>query len=290
MDVSIIIINYNTLQFTQNCINSVFEKTHGIEFEIILVDNASTDGSKEFFKKDKRIVFIENQTNLGFGKANNIGYKYATGRYIFLLNSDTLLLNNAIKYFYDWFEVTGRRDVACVGCLLLDYQRKPMHSYGEFPSIKSLTKTIISNYVPHRKLLNNGNTQLGHLIVDYITGADLFIRREVIEQCGFFDPSFFMYYEETDLQYRYNKKGYKSAIIYSPQIMHLHGTAKVNKSLRRMYIPLHSCILYCKKHFSLFYYISARLLLLLLIPKVLLYNDSISEKNRMLRLLFSTTK
>ncbi|GHT72706.1 hypothetical protein FACS189456_1970 [Bacteroidia bacterium] len=88
MDVSIIIVNYNTKQLTANCIDSVFHKTEGINFEVILVDNASTDGSKEHFRNDPRIQFIESDENLGFGRANNLGAKYAKGKYLFLLNSD----------------------------------------------------------------------------------------------------------------------------------------------------------------------------------------------------------
>ena len=101
MDVSIIIVNYNTCRMTAECIDSVFEKTHGIDFEIILVDNASTDGSREHFAGDSRITYIYNDENLGFGRANNAGIERARGRYVFLLNSDTLLIGNAIKTLCD---------------------------------------------------------------------------------------------------------------------------------------------------------------------------------------------
>ena len=97
MDVSVIIVNYNTIELTLNCINSIFTHTLGIDFEVIVVDNNSDDGSGEILRLDKRIVFIQNLANEGFGSANNIGYQYAKGKYLFLLNSDTILLNNAIK-------------------------------------------------------------------------------------------------------------------------------------------------------------------------------------------------
>ena len=96
MDVSIIIVNFKTFLLTKNCIESIIAKTFGVEYEIILVDNASSDGSQEFFANDARIKFIEAGRNLGFGKANNLGVQQAKGDYIFFLNSDTLLLNNAI--------------------------------------------------------------------------------------------------------------------------------------------------------------------------------------------------
>ena len=104
MDVSVIIVNYNTIELTLNCINSIFTHTLGIDFEVIVVDNNSDDGSGEILRLDKRIVFIQNLANEGFGSANNTGYQYAKGKYLFLLNSDTILLNNAIKLFYDYAE------------------------------------------------------------------------------------------------------------------------------------------------------------------------------------------
>ena len=100
MDVSVIIVNYNTLQMTKDCIDSVIEKTTDVDYEIILVDNASTDGSKEFFKNYRGITYIYNEKNLGFGAANNTGAKTATGDFLFFLNSDTLFKNNALLIFY----------------------------------------------------------------------------------------------------------------------------------------------------------------------------------------------
>ena len=90
MNVSIVIVNYNTLKLTKACIDSVIEKTSGLEYEIILVDNASSDGSSDVFKNDERIIFIEASDNIGFGKANNLGVKHAKGDYLFFLNSDVI--------------------------------------------------------------------------------------------------------------------------------------------------------------------------------------------------------
>ncbi|MCD8182770.1 MAG: glycosyltransferase [Bacteroides sp.] len=85
VDVSIIIINYNTKELTLNCINSLFEQTSGVTFEVILVDNASTDGSVELFSNDERICFVSSKENLGFGRANNLGYNIANGNFIFFI-------------------------------------------------------------------------------------------------------------------------------------------------------------------------------------------------------------
>lgn len=104
MDVSVIIVNYNTKQITLNCLESIFEHTKGIEFEVILVDNASSDGSVEAIEEYYPMVqVIKSEVNLGFGRANNLGVQMAKGEYLFLLNSDTLLLNNAISIFLYFF-------------------------------------------------------------------------------------------------------------------------------------------------------------------------------------------
>lgn len=235
VDVSVIIINYNTLQLTDNCIRSIIEKTTEVTYEIILVDNASTDGSIGFFQKDKRVKFIQSPVNLGFGKANNLGYEYSQGKYIFLLNSDTFLKNNALKLFYDEMEKRSKK-IACMGCLLTDVNGNIIHSYARFPTIlNELFRKPLSYFrrihwikehsdgVPIRKLDDHC------LIVEYVTGADLFIRRSVVDQLGLFDPEFFMYYEETEMQYRYGKSGLFSCIIDSPQIVHLEGGSHSKK-------------------------------------------------------------
>ena len=238
MDVSVIIVNYNTKDLTKNCIDSIFEKTSGVTFEVILVDNASTDGSVEAFKKDDRIRFIESGVNLGFGKANNLGYQCALGNYIFLLNSDTLLLNNAIKEFYMQMEQQDTM-VACMGCLLVDACNQPVHSYGDFPTMRNelLRKPMafLNKYFSIRNGYDDTPLQVinEHCFeVEYVTGADIFMRKEVADRLGLFDSEFFMYYEECEMQYRYRRKGYISLIIDNPKVMHLVGKSdSSNKTL-----------------------------------------------------------
>lgn len=254
MDVSVIIVNYNTKELTKNCIDSVFARTSGVSFEVILVDNASTDGSVELFEKDDRIQFIESEKNLGFGKANNLGYQYSNGKYVFLLNSDTLLLNNAIKMFYDKMEsIDG--SIGCMGCLLEDADRQFTHSYADFPKVSNLIYSLVSPIfrflgckkweLDNPKRRTDGNHQ-SFFQVDYITGADLFIRRHVIEECGLFDPDFFMYYEDSEMQHRYFKKGYKSYIYVAPKIMHLEGCS-MKPDRRKSLISFDSQLKYLEK-------------------------------------------
>lgn len=255
MDVSVIIVNYNTKELTKNCIDSVFAKTSGISFEVILVDNASTDGSVELFEKDKRILFVKSDKNLGFGKANNLGFQYAKGRYIFLLNSDTLLLNNAVKCFYEKME-SEKLNIACMGCLLQDSNGQYIHSYADFPKVKNMLYTHV--WPSLFRLFGYSEIKMDDPIkrknnpsffqVDYVTGADLFIRRRAIEECGLFDPDFFMYFEDPELQYRFSKYGYYSFIFDAPQIIHLEGkSSERDLPMKMVLVKFDSELLYMSK-------------------------------------------
>lgn len=257
MDVSIILVNYNTKELTTNCISSIRKKTVGISYEIIVVDNASTDGSKEIFSRDEEIKYLYQEKNLGFGKANNIGYKSARGKYVFLLNTDTLLKNNAVKHFFDFME-NAPSNIGCVGCLLQDKDGNRIHSYGNFHTISNSIYQWIIFPLFHKlgiaKQLKKYDDPVKYhtsaFRVDYITGADLFIRQSLIEKYGLFDPDFFMYYEESFMQKKYAKHGYISYIIHEPQIIHLEGASYTGKSLKKRIMVLAGLFTYMKKDLS----------------------------------------
>lgn len=215
LDVSIIIVNYNTLKVTQDCLDSIFEKTAGIQFEVILVDNASTDGSREVLSKDPRLTYIYNKVNGGFGYANNRGMEVAKGKYFFLLNSDTLLVNNAVKEFYDYAEAHDPKTI--YGCYLQGPDGSYRGSFHYFPAftIKAFLHRLIhrQNYVPDYK-----NHE-----VECICGADMFVPRIAYEDCGGFDENIFLYGEEGEWQYRMARKGYRRFILHEPKIIHLEG-------------------------------------------------------------------
>lgn len=225
MQVSIIIVNYNTLELTKNTIQSVIDKTKEIECEIILIDNDSKDGSKDFFSTDyykKTIKFIKSNENLGFGKANNIGINIAQGKYVFLLNSDTLLINNSIKILYDFMERENNAGVC--GANLYDEKQNPAHSYNTLPNfwfdIYEVLKKIYLKLTGKRLDFNYYGQPKE---VGYITGADMFIRKSVLDKVGNFDPDFFMYFEETELTFRIKKAGYKVFSVPEAKIIHLEG-------------------------------------------------------------------
>jgi GT2 family glycosyltransferase len=275
VDVSVIIVNYNTKDITQQCIESIWKYTTGIEYEIILVDNASIDGSADAFSQDNRIIFVRSHTNLGFGKANNLALSYATGKYVFLLNSDTILLNNSIKLFVDAM-LQMPLDIACLGTQLLAYDGVTENSsYSAFPSITNVWKSIWSMYLsPIRKNVPK-SLNVDKKIpfeVDYVIGADLFIRRSVIEEQGLFDPRFFMYFEDSELQYRYSKAGYKMMIISGPKIIHLEGVSSLVKgkksTFRKRKMYFESMFLFMRKRYSVLQYLIFRCLSWFYIPVV----------------------
>lgn len=275
MDVSIIIVNYNTKRLTSQCINSIFEQTEGVSFEIIVVDNNSTDGSQELLSQDNRIVFIEAGENLGFGKANNLGIKKSLGRYLFFLNSDTILLNNALLYFLHFYE-SFEGKIGGVGCLLENDKGACIHSFANFPSVQSILRgffvAFVSKYFNKEiEIIQEKKNTNKYFFIDYVTGADLFVDRNIVEQYGAFDPDFFMYYEETEMQKRWNVNGYKSVIIKEPRIIHLEGCSvgKQNKMFneRKFFMTLKSQKMYFKKTHSFIGYIGYRFIsFLYLIP------------------------
>jgi len=226
MDVSVIIVNYNTLRMTAECIDSIIEKTHGITYEIILVDNGSKDGSKEFFEKDNRIKYIYSNENLGFGRANNLGTKYAKGRNILFLNSDTLLLNNAIKILSD--TLNSNDYIGVCGGNLFSADLKPTHSFERnvhciFNELNILSRYRLSNLLYGANSEFNNNSSL--LQVDYICGADLMIRHDLFNDIGGFCNEYFMYFEETDLCHCVRDLGYKIVSVPTSKIIHLEGAS-----------------------------------------------------------------
>ena len=238
MDVSIIIVNYNTCEITKNCLTSIYEKTKEINFEIIVSDNGSKDGSIEMIRTEfPEVSLIENNANLGFGTANNRALAVAKGKYVFYLNSDTILLNNAVKIFFDhWENAVDKDTIGALGANLLDTQGHIIHSYGDFPDIDSVMKDTIKALYGTSKLtlLNvlfrkqissyNQNSSEKKILgeVDSIIGADLFLKND---EHAYFDEHYFMYCEETDLQYRLARQGKKRLLIDGPKIIHLNGAS-----------------------------------------------------------------
>ncbi|MBP9648880.1 MAG: glycosyltransferase family 2 protein [Paludibacteraceae bacterium] len=246
--VSIVIVNYNTATLTEGAILSICQYTTDIDYEIIVVDNASSDTISAIassYPNKVRLVLLPE--NIGFGRANNEGLKVAKGRNILFLNPDTLLLNNAVKILSDFLD--QHPTVGVCGANLYAEDGTPIHSYmPSLPSPMWEFNSLVGNLI--FAVLYGKNEQFNHtelpLKVGYITGADMMVRRDVLEQCGAFDADFFMYYEETELTYRIEKAGFISMSIPSAHIVHLEGQS-IDTNQRRELLKSISRRLYYAK-------------------------------------------
>lgn len=256
--VSIIIVTYNTLQLTKNCINSILEHTSDINFEIILVDNNSTDGSKECFEKHTHISYIYLNENLGFGKANNIGVADASGEYVFFLNSDTILFENSIHKMITFFEEDETAiKIGALGCILIDENLNPNGSGSHFPTCKAIIIEYLYQIPPLRIFVKKPQDKLYpfeklFFKIDYIIGADLLMRKAIFDKLGGFYKEYFMYFEETDLQYQMNNiLGLSSYIYTGTKIIHLaekSGATIKNYNNRKRIISRFSTNIYLKRN------------------------------------------
>ena len=232
-DLSIIIVSYNTKEIITTCINSVIDNTKGTNYEIIVVDNGSKDGSLERLrkleKKHPQIKLITSKTNLGFGKANNLGAKKAKGKYLLLLNSDTIIIGNAIPEALK--TLRKMPNVGVYSCRLMNEDKSVQPSGGYFPNLGNvfawqffiddlpLIGRLIPSFHP-KKSSYNGNKQM-----DWITGAFMLFPKKVFDKVGGFDENIFMYTEEMELCYRIKKLGYIISYFYFPAIIHLGGAS-----------------------------------------------------------------
>ena len=273
---SIIIVSYNTAEITVNCLKSVLSDK-GLEFdldkkyttstsatiptEIIVVDNASTDDTTTRLKGLKtKINIIKNQKNLGFSKANNQGFKIASGNYILLLNSDTIIKHSAISQSLIWLSAHPEAGV-CTGQLLnKDGTIQP--TGGFFPNLLNtftwclflddlpFVNKLIPPIHPHSpQFYTKDNFYLKDRQLDWVTGAFMLLRKEIIDKTKGFDPNYFMYSEEVEWSYRIKKTFPKLQTWYliGPQIIHLGGASATNNTdkLLREYLGI---LHFFKKH------------------------------------------
>lgn len=260
VQVSIIIVSYNTKTLLYNCIKSIYEMTKDITFELIVSDNGSSDGSIEMLQTEyPEIIRIENKKNIGFGAANNRAAKIACGKYLLLLNSDTVLLNNAVKFFYDAAEKDI--DTKVFGSWLFYDNGEVANSYGEFTRpFLSLFKKNIYDFYPFvlsmrlKEIQSKRKNCLSEINVDFVTGADLFIAKKNFDAIGGFDEGFFMYFEDDDLCRRILKKGGCCKILSSPQIVHLESKSSKVK-LHKILLHDDSLIYYIRKWYNSMTYI-----------------------------------
>lgn len=254
-DVTIIIVSWNTRDILRDCLRSVYENAGPVDFHVIVVDNASTDGSVEMIQSEfGKVELVANSDNRGFAAANNQGMAMATGRYILLLNSDTIVLEGAIAKTVAFADT--HVEAAVVGCQVLNSDRSLQASCFLFPSALNmlLSATYLYKIFPQSRLWGRERMtwwdKQDAREVDVISGCFMLVRCEAIEQVGRMDEAFFMYAEETDWCYRFRKAGWKNMYTPGGQIIHLGG-ASSRQAASKMRLQLSGSILYfLKKHRS----------------------------------------
>jgi len=247
-DISVIIVTWNTASLLEECLNSVTKSLQNVDRgELILVDNNSSDNSALFVEQNyPQICLIKNDKNLGFSKANNIGIEISTGRYILLLNSDTILNENVLPDLIRFMDEHPKAGACGVRLLSPDGTVQPF-SFGNDPTLGYLIKRAATKFLL-KKPCHNWNLEYV-FEPDWVSGACLMLRSEVIRLTGPLDENIFMYFEDNDLCLRIRNAGFK--IYYNPHISVLHiGGQSLKKNHQAQYYYYRSLQYFYKKHYT----------------------------------------
>jgi len=255
-DISVIIVNYNVKHFLRQCIESVVAATHGLTVETIVVDNTSVDGSVQMLREEfPEVVCIENTDNVGFSKANNQGIDLAKGKYILLLNPDTILQEDTLIQCHTYAQTNP--DVGAIGVKMLDGSGRYLpESKRGFPTATAAFCKITGLYKFFPRSARFNAYYAGHIDadttghVDVLCGAFMYMQRSVVEAVGGLDEDYWMYGEDIDLSYQIQKAGYKIAYLPTTSIIHYKGES-TKKSSRKYNTAFYGAMqIFLGKHFT----------------------------------------
>lgn len=229
---SIIIVNWNTKDLLERCLHSIFSTQKKLSFKVIVVDNASTDGSAEMIKKKFPTVFlIENKKNRGFAKANNQAFNFIeNSKYVLLLNSDTVLLNTTLQVMMEFMDRNPKAGIAAPALRLPDGKFQIVGAshpslftaFNYFLFLYLLSpKVFKGSFIDQKKLQKIKNP----IKIDWVAGTCMLVRKEVIDQTGGLDESYFMYAEDIEWCERIKKRGWEIYYVPSVEIIHHHGAS-----------------------------------------------------------------
>jgi len=261
IQLSIIIVTHNAKDFLRNCLKSVFEKIKNLSFEVLVVDNASSDGTFEMLKNEfPQVKVIFSKENLGFAKANNLAIKEAKGKYIFLLNPDTILLDENFEKLIDFAQKNP--DVGAIGPKVLNSDLTIQHQckrgfptpWNIFCYLSGLAKIFPKSKIFAGYLLTYLDTEKIQG-VDSLSGCAMVVKREVIEKVGMMDEDYYLYGDDLDWCYRIKSAGWK--VVYFPETKIIHyggkgGTGK--KPYFNIYHFYRSAFIFYKKHLAKKYF------------------------------------
>jgi GT2 family glycosyltransferase len=226
VDISFIIVNWNTRDILINCLNSIYKTTGDIDYEVCVVDNNSTDGSQEAIRKRfPEVNLIENKTNTGFAYANNQALEIMQGRFALLLNSDAILQEGAARSLLSFMNDFPRAGIA--GAQLLNDDGSKQNSIDNFPSLETevFNKSILRFFFPN-KYPGKSRSYQSPIEVDSVIGACMMVREEAMGEVGIFDEDYFIFLEETDWCFRMHKNGWKVYHVPDARVIHLSGHSK----------------------------------------------------------------
>jgi GT2 family glycosyltransferase len=268
VDVSIIIVAWSVRELLHNCLKSVYEKTEGINFEVIYVDNGSEDGSVEMVKKEfPEVIIIENDENKGFIIANNQAIEIAKGRYVLLLNSDTIILNNAIAKSVEFADANP--EAAVVGCRTLNPDGTLQRSAFMYPSLLNmfLSATYLYKCFPRSRFFGREMMTWYDFNdvkeVEAVRGCFALVRRKAFGQIGLMDDVYFVYGDDIDWCYRFRKAGWKIMFTPVPEIIHYGGQTTTKMPSEFAFQLFGSKLLFLKIHRNKFEFLLARFLIAL---------------------------
>jgi hypothetical protein len=248
MDLSIIIVNWNTKEYLLQCLDSVRGAGPTDSWETIVVDNASSDGSEaEAKKRFPGIQWLTNEINLGFATATNRGLRKARGEYALLLNPDTRVREGAVETLVSFMD--GHPEAGAAGAQLLNPDGSKQNSIANFPSLATelLNKNLLRWFFPGRFPGKERDYSMP-MEVDSVIGACMIVRRKAIEQVGLLDEDYFLFLEETDWCYRMKKAGWKIFHVPDAGVYHLQGKSAEKEKKRARVEYYRSRYLYFRKH------------------------------------------
>ena len=251
MDLSVVILNYETFELTKNAIDSIFKYSYPFSVEVIVVDNASGDDSlsklQNYFAG--KVTFIASKQNNGFAAGNNQALKKVNSKYVLLLNSDTIVWENTLTDIYNYME--NNSDVGACGCqVLLEDNTLDKACKRSFPNVKNSFFRLF--HIPTKSKDDNYNLDdlddNGCYEIDCLTGAFIFTRKKVLDEIGFLDETFFMYGEDVDFCYRIKSAGWKIVYYGKDKITHFKGASSKKQRPKLIYEFYRAMYIYYKKH------------------------------------------
>lgn len=256
IDISVVIVNYNVKDFLSKCLDSVKKASANLTVEIIVVDNDSSDGSIEYLQNlHPDVSYIVLNENLGFSKANNIGFKQAGGKYILILNPDTIIEEKNLDLMFEYLE--NNPQVGLAGCKVLNPDgsfQLPCRRGFPTPWVSFCKLFGLQSLFPKSKLFAQYNQTFRSIdetyYIDAVMGAYMFTRREIIESVNGFDEDFFMYGEDLDLCHRIKQAGYEIAYFNETSIVHYKGESTKRSSINEIKHFYDAMAIFTKKHFA----------------------------------------